>query len=167
MYVPSSEYRLSRPLSLKRVCPPPRNQRVGAHSPAGEGVGEFKFGRLEKKPSTLSTLWRELWIHKRRHSLSSLSLVKFLWYAGRRRWSLRRAWSEGRPLYPNTTRSSWPPWQNRRKMRSLSGSSHTLVAHTPAVNYSCCCLLHCKKRLLIFPSPAGMPLTKLSLAGNY
>jgi hypothetical protein len=25
---------------------------------------------------------------------------------------------------------------------------------------------HCKKRLLIFPSPAGMSLTKLSLAGN-
>jgi hypothetical protein len=26
--------------------------------------------------------------------------------------------------------------------------------------------LHCKKRLAIFPSPAGMSLTKLSLAGN-
>jgi hypothetical protein len=26
--------------------------------------------------------------------------------------------------------------------------------------------LHCKKRLTIFPSPAGMSLTKLSLAGN-
>ncbi len=26
--------------------------------------------------------------------------------------------------------------------------------------------LHCKKRLAVFPSPAGMPLTKLSLAGN-
>ncbi len=30
------------------------------------------------------------------------------------------------------------------------------------INYS----LHCKKRLAIFPSPAGMSLTKLSLAGN-
>ncbi len=26
--------------------------------------------------------------------------------------------------------------------------------------------LHCKKRLVVFPSPAGMSLTKLSLAGN-
>ncbi len=26
--------------------------------------------------------------------------------------------------------------------------------------------VHCKKRLVIFPSPAGMSLTKLSLAGN-
>ncbi len=29
----------------------------GKHSPAGEGVGEFQCGWLEKKPSTLSTLW--------------------------------------------------------------------------------------------------------------
>jgi hypothetical protein len=27
-------------------------------------------------------------------------------------------------------------------------------------------LLHCKKRFAVFPSPAGMPLTRLSLAGN-
>jgi hypothetical protein len=27
--------------------------------------------------------------------------------------------------------------------------------------------LHCKKMLAIFPSPAGMSLTKLSQAGNY
>jgi len=27
-------------------------------------------------------------------------------------------------------------------------------------------VLHCKKRLAVFPSPAGMSLTKLSLAGN-
>ncbi len=26
--------------------------------------------------------------------------------------------------------------------------------------------LHCKKRLAVFPSPAGISLTKLSLAGN-
>ncbi len=33
---------------------------------------------------------------------------------------------------------------------------------------SCFCydMLHCKKRLAIFPSPAGISLTKLSLAGN-
>jgi hypothetical protein len=27
--------------------------------------------------------------------------------------------------------------------------------------------VHCKKRLAIFPSPAGMSLIKLSLVGNY
>ncbi len=27
--------------------------------------------------------------------------------------------------------------------------------------------VHCKKRLEVFPSPAGMSLTKLSLAGKY
>ena len=27
--------------------------------------------------------------------------------------------------------------------------------------------VHCKKMLMIFPSPAGMSLTKLSLGGNY
>jgi hypothetical protein len=35
---------------------PPGAKRGGTHSPAGEGVGECQFGRLEKKPSTLSTL---------------------------------------------------------------------------------------------------------------
>ena len=29
----------------------------GAHSPAGEGLGESQFQRLEKKLSTLPTLW--------------------------------------------------------------------------------------------------------------
>jgi hypothetical protein len=29
-----------------------------------------------------------------------------------------------------------------------------------------CMSIHCKKSLTIFPSPAGMSLTKLSLAGN-
>jgi hypothetical protein len=44
--------------SPKRVCPSPRNQRGGgAHSPAGEGLGESQFRRLEKKLSTLHTLW--------------------------------------------------------------------------------------------------------------
>ncbi len=46
------------PVSPQRVCPPPLNQMWGGtHSPTGEGVGCSQFGRLEKKPSTLSTLW--------------------------------------------------------------------------------------------------------------
>ncbi len=50
------------PLSLNRVtirvCSPPPEPNGGrAHSPAGEGVRESKFQRLEKKLSSLSTLW--------------------------------------------------------------------------------------------------------------
>ncbi len=49
---------LPPPLSPWRVCPSPRNQRVGGtHSRAGEGLGESQLRRLEKRPSTLSTLW--------------------------------------------------------------------------------------------------------------
>ncbi len=57
MYVPSSELGPSIPSPPKRVCPSPRNQRGEAYSPAGEGVGESQFRWLEKKLSTLSTLW--------------------------------------------------------------------------------------------------------------
>ncbi len=56
VYVPSSKLGLSRPLSRQRVCPSRRYQR-GAHSPAYEGLGESQFRRLEKKLSTLPTLW--------------------------------------------------------------------------------------------------------------
>ncbi len=38
--------------------PPPPDQRVGGtHKPAAKGVGKSQFGRLEKKLSTLPTLW--------------------------------------------------------------------------------------------------------------
>ncbi len=37
------------------------------------------------------------------------------------------------------------------------------VWHFDGLDYA---TLHCKKRLPIFPPPAGMSLTKLSLAGN-
>ncbi len=43
------------PLPQASVYPP--EPKVRAYSPAGEGVGGSQFGRLEKKPSTLSTLW--------------------------------------------------------------------------------------------------------------
>jgi hypothetical protein len=57
VYVPSSELGLSQPLSRQRVCPSPHNRGVGAHSPGGEGLGESQYRRLEKKLSTLPTLW--------------------------------------------------------------------------------------------------------------
>jgi hypothetical protein len=51
-------------LSLKRVCLP-HNQGGGEigeiHTPASEGVGGSKLGRLEKKPSTLSILCDCVW----------------------------------------------------------------------------------------------------------
>ncbi len=43
--------------SLASECaPPPGTKGGGAHSPAGEGLGESPFRRLEKKLSTLPTL---------------------------------------------------------------------------------------------------------------
>ncbi len=36
---------------------PPEPEKRRAHSPAGEGLGESQFRRLEKKLSTLPTLW--------------------------------------------------------------------------------------------------------------
>ncbi len=43
--------------SLASECaPPPQTKGGGTHSPAGEGVGESQFRRLEKKHSTLPTL---------------------------------------------------------------------------------------------------------------
>jgi hypothetical protein len=57
VYVPSSELGLSQPVSRQRVCPSsPNRGRGGAHSPAGEWLGESQFRRLEKKLSTLPTL---------------------------------------------------------------------------------------------------------------
>ncbi len=56
VFVPSSEL---GPPTPSPTCEgaPPRNQRGGGqHSPAREGWGA-QFGRLEKKPGTLSTLW--------------------------------------------------------------------------------------------------------------
>jgi hypothetical protein len=39
--------------SLASECAPPPGTKGGAHSPAGEGLGESQFRRLEKKLSTL------------------------------------------------------------------------------------------------------------------
>jgi hypothetical protein len=62
VYVPSSELGLSHPFSRLGVGPSwplppePEPKGGGAHSPAGEGLGESKFRRLEKKLSPLPTL---------------------------------------------------------------------------------------------------------------
>ncbi len=47
--------------SLASDCaPPPELKGGGAHSPTGAGLGESQFRRLEKKLSTLPTLWTYL-----------------------------------------------------------------------------------------------------------
>jgi hypothetical protein len=61
VYVPSSELRLSHTLSRQRVYPSPRYQRWG-DTLAGEGFGDSQFRRLEKKLSTLPTLWFQIMI---------------------------------------------------------------------------------------------------------
>ncbi len=44
--------------SIASECDPIPGSKVGTtHSPAGEGLGESQFRRLEKKLSTLPTLW--------------------------------------------------------------------------------------------------------------
>jgi hypothetical protein len=53
---PSSELGLPQPLSRQRVCPSPPPQTI-PYSPAGEGLGESQFRRLEKRHGTLPTLW--------------------------------------------------------------------------------------------------------------
>ncbi len=50
---------LPTPLSPASVPLPP--EAGGGHSPAGEGLGESQFRRLEKKLSTLPTLWHRIW----------------------------------------------------------------------------------------------------------
>ncbi len=58
--VPSSELAPPAPYPASE-CVPPWNHRGGrAHSLGGEGVERSWFGRLEKKPITLSTVWLHL-----------------------------------------------------------------------------------------------------------
>jgi hypothetical protein len=50
--------------SRQRVCPPPPGTKGGgAHSPAGEGLGESQSRRLEKHLSTLTILWSNVYMH--------------------------------------------------------------------------------------------------------
>jgi hypothetical protein len=51
--------------------PPPPNRGGGARSPAGEGVGESQFGRLEKKLSTLSTLCKQKYFSDRDNNVNT------------------------------------------------------------------------------------------------
>jgi hypothetical protein len=77
------------PLSQARVPLPP--EPGGAHSPAGEGLGEFQFRRLEKKLSTLPTL---------------VSLVQPAWGGGVMRDLYRDGSLEGRSVTAGATQWS-------------------------------------------------------------
>jgi hypothetical protein len=64
VYVPSSELGLSHPpLSPVSVPLPPKQRGEGALA-SGRGVGESQFRRLEKRLSTLPSLWLLLLSHK-------------------------------------------------------------------------------------------------------
>ncbi len=47
------------PSPASECAPPPGPKGGEAHSPAAEGVGESQLRRLEKKLSTLPTLWED------------------------------------------------------------------------------------------------------------
>jgi hypothetical protein len=64
------------PTTFPKESVSPLNQRGGKHSPAGERVGESQFGRVEKKPSTLSTLWDKASVSLPTSSLNLTYLVK-------------------------------------------------------------------------------------------
>ncbi len=59
-------HKVHKYLEYHSVCPlvqirtPQRGGGGWTHSPAGEGVEESQFVRLEKKPSTLSSMWGTL-----------------------------------------------------------------------------------------------------------
>jgi hypothetical protein len=46
--------------SLASECAPPHGTKEGGTLACGGGGGGYQFGRLEKKPSTLSTQWAAL-----------------------------------------------------------------------------------------------------------
>jgi hypothetical protein len=53
-----------------------------------------------------------------------------------------------------------PDWDFRGKFKYVKKRPTTVIIYTGLL------FLHCKKRLAIFLSPAGMSLTKLSLGGK-
>jgi hypothetical protein len=66
---------LRTPLPQANV-PHPGGRGGEAHSPAGGGLGESQFRRLEKKLSTLPTLWSTLFNGS--HKLESVSYRAFV-----------------------------------------------------------------------------------------
>ena len=60
----------------------------------------------------------------------------------------------------------WFPPLPFLSLRSDPRLTVVLISHAPGLQTLPSFLLHCTKTLAIFPSPAGMSLTKLSLAGN-
>ncbi len=65
------------------------------------------------------------------------------------------------PLILKSLLPSRPPIQVVPSLQPLLQTTSMITSLPPSRT-----ILHCKKRFLIFLSPAGMSLTKLSLAGN-
>ena len=87
---------LPPPLSLASVPLPPGPKGERAHSPAGEGLGEFQFRRLEKKLSTLPTLCPQ--VNKKPQSTKQSA-----------RLFLKLSELESPPPHPQASLSP-PPW---------------------------------------------------------
>jgi hypothetical protein len=69
------------PYLASECAHPPRNGGGGAHSSAGEGLGESQFRRLEKKLSTLPALWIEpkrLWYRQPDALTTQLDLIHYI-----------------------------------------------------------------------------------------
>jgi hypothetical protein len=63
------------PLSRKLVCSVPHPLQTkggGTHSQGVEGMGESQFGRLEKKLSTLYTLWNAIYLYSEMEFLDTI-----------------------------------------------------------------------------------------------
>ncbi len=57
-------------------------------------------------------------------------------------------------------------WFNKYPIITHNGVQAKFGINRDETGYSACYTIHCKKRFAIFPSPAGMSLTKLSLGRN-
>ncbi len=125
----------SPPTPPPRECVPPRNQRGGHTRMRGS-----QWGRLERKPGTLSTLW-------------SMVLTQ-------------RTSTEGNDDHVHLLGELYEGLH-----LVLRGGVHHHVWHSAEHASSSLLTSWIRvqallKRLAIFPSPAGMSLTKLSLAGH-
>ncbi len=109
---------------LASVCATPPEPGRGAHSPAGEGLGESQFRRLEKKLSTLPNLmvciqnWQKQSKAKRANELCWIIVLNSNVYLDR-------------------------PWRGSEEELRRSGRS-ILQPHTLLNNRICICIVLCK-----------------------
>jgi hypothetical protein len=72
VYAPSSELGLPQPLSRKQVCPPPRTNGWGTHSPPAKGWGSFNSDDWKKNKALCLHC---MWTHVKGHADELCSVV--------------------------------------------------------------------------------------------